>query len=105
MNKMLFALPLAMALGCVPAAAQEAGPKVLVKEVLAGMPKLDQQEIKVLAGTLPPGGTTPFHTHQYPVTVYVQGGHVHARAGRPPAAGEKSRRSLHRAAECEDDRL
>jgi quercetin dioxygenase-like cupin family protein len=85
MNKTIFALPLAMALGCVFAAAQEAGPSVLVKEIVAGMPKLDQQEIKVLAGTLQPGGKTPFHTHQYPVTVYVQEGTFTLELeGRPP---------------------
>jgi quercetin dioxygenase-like cupin family protein len=85
MTKPIFALLLAAAFGCFPAAAQEAAPKLLLKDVVAGMPKLDQQEIKVLAGTLPPGGTTPFHTHQYPVTAYVQEGTFTLELeGRPP---------------------
>ena len=85
MTKPIFALLLAAAFGCFPAAAQEAAPKLLLKEVVADMPKLDQQEIKVLSGTLQPGGKTPFHTHQYPVTGYVLGGTFTLELeGRPP---------------------
>ncbi len=57
-----------------PVSAQEAKPDLLIKEVVSGMPKTDQQEIKVLRATVDPGAKTPFHTHQYPVTVYVMEG-------------------------------
>ena len=85
MNKTIFAVPLAMTLGWFPAAAQEARPEILVKDIVAGMPKLDQQKIKVLAATIQPGGKTPFHTHQYPVTAYVlEGTFTLEMEGRPP---------------------
>lgn len=58
----------------VPASAQEARPNILIKDVVAGMPKLDQQQITVLNATLKPGDKTPYHTHQYPVTVYIMEG-------------------------------
>jgi len=35
------------------------------------MPKGENQEVRVLVATLKPGEKTPFHTHRFPVTVYV----------------------------------
>ena len=74
MKKATLALSLAIVLSHSSGLAQEAKPDLLVKEVLRGMPTRDQQEIKVLSATLKPGDKTPFHTHQYPVTVYVMEG-------------------------------
>ena len=48
-----------------------ARPDLLVREVVAGMPKGERQEIRVLTATLKPGDKTPFHTHRHPVTAYV----------------------------------
>ena len=85
MTKTIFALSLATALVCFPAIAQDARPDLLVKEVVTGMPKVDQQEIKVLSATLKPGDKTPFHTHQYPVTAYIlEGTFTLEMEGRPP---------------------
>jgi quercetin dioxygenase-like cupin family protein len=58
-------------LSSLPASAQDARPNLLVKEVVAGMPKIDRQQISVMTATINPGQKTPYHTHQYPVTVYI----------------------------------
>ena len=55
-----------------PASAQElAKPELLAREIVQGMPKGDKQEVRVLTATIQPGGKTPFHTHRFPVTVYI----------------------------------
>jgi quercetin dioxygenase-like cupin family protein len=83
MIRPVLALSLALAFISVPALAQ--APDVLLKDVVTGMPKVDQQEIKVLFATLKPGEKTPFHTHQYPVTTYVlEGTFTLEMEGRPP---------------------
>ena len=43
----------------------------LSREIVQGMPKSDKQEVRVLTATIQPGGKTPFHTHRFPVTVYI----------------------------------
>jgi len=54
------------------ASAQEvAKPNLLLSEIAAGMPKGDKQQIRVLTATIKPGGKTVFHTHRFPVTVYI----------------------------------
>jgi quercetin dioxygenase-like cupin family protein len=63
-----------MTMAVFPSIAQEKGsprPEVLLKEVVGGMPKGDKQEVRVLTATVNPGDKTPFHTHRFPVTVYV----------------------------------
>ncbi len=75
------------------ASAQEvARPNLLLKEVVTGMPKGEKQEVRVLTATIQPGGKTPFHTHRFPVTVYIlEGTFTLEMDGRPPAvlkAGE-----------------
>jgi quercetin dioxygenase-like cupin family protein len=71
-----------------PALAQDHGtakPDLIGKEVVAGMPKGDRQEIKVLTATLGPGDKTPFHTHRFPVTAYIlEGAFTLEMEGRPP---------------------
>ena len=71
-----------------PVFAQEHGtarPDLVLKEVVAGMPKDDRQEIKVLTATLRPGDKTPFHTHRFPVTAYIlEGAFTLEMEGRPP---------------------
>jgi quercetin dioxygenase-like cupin family protein len=57
------------------AAAQEpAKPEVVHREVVAGMPRGEQQDVQVLRATIAPGQSTGFHTHRFPVTVYVLDG-------------------------------
>jgi quercetin dioxygenase-like cupin family protein len=53
------------------AVAQMAKPELNSKTITEGMPKADKQEISVLTATLNPGDKTPFHTHRFPVTVYI----------------------------------
>jgi len=60
-------------------------PTKLLKKVVAGMPKTDLQEIRVLTATFKPGDQTAFHTHRFPVTVYVlEGAFTVEREGRLP---------------------
>jgi quercetin dioxygenase-like cupin family protein len=69
-----------------------AKPDLIVREVVAGMPKGDKQEVRVFTATLQPGDRTPFHTHRFPVTVYVlEGAFTLEMEGRAPVivkAGE-----------------
>lgn len=56
------------------ALAQEPGlvkPQLLLRKILQGMPKGDRQEVRVLSASFKPGDKTLFHTHRFPVTVYV----------------------------------
>lgn len=57
-----------------PALAQEAGlarPNLVLQEVLKEMPRGERQEVRVLTASFKPGDRTPFHTHRFPVTVYI----------------------------------
>jgi quercetin dioxygenase-like cupin family protein len=78
-----------------PALSQEsavAKPDLLMRGVIAGMPRGDKQEVRVMTATLNPGDRTPAHTHRYPVTVYViEGAFTLEVEGRAPVivkAGE-----------------
>ena len=42
-----------------------------LREVVSGMPKGERQEVRVLTATFKPGDKTVFHTHRFPVTVYI----------------------------------
>ncbi len=56
------------------ATAQEQGvikPQLLLSEIIQGMPKGDKQEVRILTASFKPGDKTMFHTHRFPVTVYV----------------------------------
>lgn len=48
-----------------------ARPVQVLQENTLNMPKSEKQEIRVFTATIKPGGKTPFHTHRYPVTVYM----------------------------------
>ena len=59
------------------ASAQDANlarPNLLKSQIVEGMPKGEKQEISVLTATFKPGDKTLFHTHRFPVTVYVTAG-------------------------------
>jgi quercetin dioxygenase-like cupin family protein len=75
--------------------AQEAGvarPNLLLKQAVEGMPSGDKQEISILTATLKPGDKTVFHTHRFPVSVYIlEGAFTLEMEGRQPVtvkAGE-----------------
>ena len=67
----LFFLALLVSL---PSMAQEPGtakPELLLKELAQGMPRSERQEVRVLTANFKPGDKTVFHTHRFPVTVYI----------------------------------
>jgi quercetin dioxygenase-like cupin family protein len=77
----------ALAIG-MPADAQEQGPSrppaPLVREIVQGMPKGEKQ-VRVLTAIIKPGDKTPFHTHAFPVTVYIlEGEFTLEMEGRAP---------------------
>jgi quercetin dioxygenase-like cupin family protein len=49
------------------------------------MPKGERQEVRVLTASFQPGDKTMFHTHRFPVTVYVlEGAFTLEMEGREP---------------------
>ncbi len=59
---------------CFDATAQEANlakPNLVMKRTVEAMPKGEKQEVSVLTASFKPGDRTVFHTHRFPVTVYV----------------------------------
>ena len=66
------ALAVAAAILSCPAAAQEhARPSLVLREAVEGMPRGERQEVQILTATIAPGQSTVFHTHRFPVSVYV----------------------------------
>ncbi len=58
----------------VTLSAQDSGMAKLTplhREVVAGLPRTAEQEVRVLFATLSPGDVTPYHSHRFPVTVYM----------------------------------
>lgn len=70
----------------LPVAAQApARPELVLRETVAGMPRGDRQEVQVLTATIAPGQATVFHTHRFPVTVYMlEGAFTLEMEGREP---------------------
>lgn len=81
-------LTLLLVSAALPAAAQDEGlarPQLLLRESVQGMPTGGTQEVRVLTATIKPGDKTPFHTHRFPVTVYVlEGAFTLEMTGRAP---------------------
>jgi quercetin dioxygenase-like cupin family protein len=74
-----------LAFAAFPAVAQDERPQLLLRESVQGMPTGGTQEVRVLTATIKPGDQTPFHTHRFPVTVYVlEGAFTLEMAGRAP---------------------
>lgn len=48
--------------------------KVLHREATQSLPQQEAQEIRVLLATLEPGDRTPYHSHRFPVTVFMLSG-------------------------------
>ena len=74
-NSMRISLALVALVISLPSMAQEQStakpPPPLLREIVQGMPKGERQEVRVLVATVKPGDKTPFHTHRFPVTVYI----------------------------------
>ena len=77
---------LGAALICRSGLAQEpAKPNLVLREVVQGMPRGERQEVQVLSATIAPGQSTVFHTHLFPVTVYMlEGAFTLEMEGREP---------------------
>jgi quercetin dioxygenase-like cupin family protein len=77
-----------LVLAALTAEAEEVGlgrPQILLRESVQSMPTGPTQEVRVLTATLKPGEKTPFHTHRFPVTVYIlEGAFTLEMAGRAP---------------------
>lgn len=72
----------------VSSSAQEPGlakPDLVLRESVAGMPRGDKQEVRVMTASFKPGDRTVFHTHRSPVTVYIlEGAFTLEIEGRAP---------------------
>ncbi len=85
---------LALLTGILPAMAQDglAKPNPILKQVVEGMPRGAEQEVRVMTASFKPGDKTVFHTHRSPVTVYIlEGAFTLELDGKPPVvvkAGE-----------------
>jgi quercetin dioxygenase-like cupin family protein len=76
-----------------PALAQQHGaaapdiakPNMVLQQIVEGLPKDDKQTVRVMTATFKPGDKTVYHTHRFPVTVYVlEGTFTLELDGRPP---------------------
>ena len=76
-----------------PASAQQHGasapnitkPNMALQQVVEGLPTDDKQTVRVMTATFRPGDKTVYHTHRFPVTVYVlEGAFTLELDGRPP---------------------
>ena len=83
-----FCLAFAVLLVSLIAMAQEQGvikPQLLLSEIVQGMPKGERQQVRVLTASFQPRDKTMFHTHRFPVTVYVlEGAFTLEMEGRAP---------------------
>jgi len=60
-------------------------PQLLLNEIVQGMPRSETQEVRVLTASFQPRDRTMFHTHRFPVTVYVlEGAFTLAMEGHEP---------------------
>ena len=76
-----------------PALAQQHGaaapniakPNMVLQQVVEGLPTDEKQTVRVMTATFKPGDKTVYHTHRFPVTVYVlEGAFTLELDGRPP---------------------
>ncbi|HKA22464.1 MAG TPA: cupin domain-containing protein [Blastocatellia bacterium] len=96
MNKWTrFSVAFAVSLISLVATAQErrvVKPDLLLSQIVQGMPKGESQQVRILTASFQPGDKTLFHTHRFPVTIYVlEGAFTLEMEGRMPVtvrAGE-----------------
>ncbi len=70
----LFTGLLSAAALAVPAFADGSGPvkpQLVLQQLVEGLPTDSKSEVRVFTATFKPGDKTPYHTHGFPVTVYV----------------------------------
>jgi len=83
-----FSLAFVVLIMSLPSMAQEPGttrPQLLLRETIQGMPKGEMQEVRVFTASFKPGDKTVFHTHRFPVTVYIlEGTFTLEMEGREP---------------------
>ena len=78
---------------------------MVLQQVVEGLPTDDKQTVRVMTAIFKPGDKTVYHTHRFPVTVYVlEGAFTLELDGRPPLT-VKAGEAHGRAAEGGDDRL
>ena len=67
------------------AAPNIAKPNMVLQQVVEGLPTDDKQTVRVMTATFKPGDKTVYHTHRFPVTVYVlEGAFTLELEGRSP---------------------
>ena len=89
MNKWIkLSLPFVVLIISLQVVAQEKGvakPQIVLSEIVQAMPKGEKQEVRVLMASFKPGDKTVFHTHRFPVAVYVlKGAFTLELEGRKP---------------------
>jgi quercetin dioxygenase-like cupin family protein len=74
-----------LVLSSVAVRAQTARPELVFSDVVRGMPRGEDQAIRVLTASFRPGDKTVVHTHRSPVTVYIlEGAFTLELDGREP---------------------
>ena len=90
MHRWWLLLAFAGATSGIPALAQQPGiakPTLVLEDVIKGMPRDEQQSVRIMTATFKPGDQTVRHTHRFPVAVYVlEGTFTLELKGRPPIA-------------------
>ncbi|WP_108517329.1 cupin domain-containing protein [Bradyrhizobium algeriense] len=62
-----------------------AKPNMVLQQVVEGLPTDNKQTVRVMTATFKPGDKTVYHSHRFPVTVYVlEGAFTLELEGRPP---------------------
>jgi quercetin dioxygenase-like cupin family protein len=62
-----------------------AKPNLVLQQVIEGLPRDEKQTVRVMTATFKPGDKTVYHTHRFPVTVYVlEGAFTLELDGRAP---------------------
>ena len=62
---------------------------IVHRALIDGMPSSERQEVRIITATLKPGDRTPWHTHRFPVAVYViQGTFTLELEGRDPVTAK-----------------
>ena len=70
----LFTALMSVAAFAAPAFADGSGPvkpHLVLQQLVEGLPADSKSEVRVFTATFKPGDKTPYHTHGFPVTVYV----------------------------------
>ncbi|MBR0994173.1 cupin domain-containing protein [Bradyrhizobium japonicum] len=62
-----------------------AKPNLVLQQAVEGLPKDEKQFVRVMTASFKPGDKTVYHTHRFPVTVYVlEGAFTLELEGKPP---------------------